>query len=194
MAWGQSGAGQQRDHRAAQTSIVGVHMGSRRTDTALAQQLARRAQQKRLRIPPKPTRTGRPAACTLPAWTQDHSASPTQRAGLAAERQACAYLRSRGITVVAHNLSAPYGEIDLACIDAGVLVFVEVRQRSSARYGGAAASVGHSKRVRLVRTAQHWLPHLVARHFGGKMPTCRFDVITVQPDGMQWLKQAFTLS
>jgi len=89
------------------------------------------------------------------------------------------------------NVQSRHGEIDIVCVDAGDLVFVEVRQRGHARYGGAAASVGRSKQARLIRTAQVWLPRLVTRYFGGQIPPCRFDVVAVQQGRIDWLKQAF---
>jgi len=40
----------------------------------------------------------------------------------------------------------------------GTLVFVEVRVRRDARFGGAAASIGVAKRQRLVFAAGHFRP------------------------------------
>ena len=42
----------------------------------------------------------------------------------------------------------------------GTLVFVEVRVRRDARFGGAAASIGVAKRQRLVFAASHFLRRL----------------------------------
>jgi len=108
-----------------------------------------------------------------------------------AEDRVCQYLQSRGARILARNVQSRSGEIDVVCVDAGVLVFVEVRQRSDARYGSAAASVGRTKQTRLIRTAQAWLARLVAHHFHGETPPCRFDVVAVQGKEIQWLKQAF---
>jgi putative endonuclease len=78
------------------------------------------------------------------------------------------------------------GEIDLIMRDRdGTLVFVEVRQRSQRAQGGAAASVGSSKQRRLVRAAQHYLMRLPA------LPPCRFDVLAIDGDTIEWLQAAF---
>jgi len=74
------------------------------------------------------------------------------------------------------------GEIDLIMQDVGVLVFVEVRSRSSTRYGGAAASVGPVKQQRLWRTAEHYLMRY--RH----PPACRFDLVAMDGESLQWIR------
>ncbi|NYT62658.1 YraN family protein [Alcaligenaceae bacterium] len=120
-----------------------------------------------------------------PAW------SPRQLAGHQAEEQARLYLQARGLTIVIQNLRSKTGEIDLIAIDQGVLVFVEVRQRHTRQYGGAAASVNRRKQGRLIRTAQYYLPRLARRYFRGVMPACRFDVVSMELDTVTWIRNAF---
>jgi len=67
----------------------------------------------------------------------------------------------------------------------GTLVFVEVRQRSQRAQGGAAASVGWPKRSRLVRAAQHYLLRY------DRLPPCRFDVVAIDGERIEWLQAAF---
>ena len=77
-------------------------------------------------------------------------------------------------------------EIDLIMRSSdGTLVFVEVRRRSSASHGGAAASVSAVKQRRIVFAARHYLMRL------REPPACRFDVVTVEPSGIEWLQGAF---
>jgi putative endonuclease len=67
------------------------------------------------------------------------------------------------------------GELDLVARDGGILAIVEVRYRASDRYGGAAASITHAKRSRIIRAARTLLaqnPPLA------KLPA-RFDVVEV---------------
>jgi len=117
--------------------------------------------------------------------------SPTQREGMRGERAAGRFLASQGLTILGQNLRARTGEIDLAADDGGVLVFVEVRLRSSASHGGAVASIDAAKRGRLVRTAQAWLPILAARHYSGRMPPCRFDAVGLDNGALTWIRNAF---
>ena len=67
----------------------------------------------------------------------------------------------------------------------GTLVFIEVRVRRDERFGGAAASIGAAKRQRLVFAASHFL-----RRFASP-PPCRFDVVAIDGDHIEWLRAAF---
>ena len=87
--------------------------------------------------------------------------SPAQRAGSLAEAQALDYLRSRGLRLIEANVRLRCGEIDLIMAHQGHCVFVEVRQRSSARFGGAAASVGARKQARVRAAAARLFQPLV---------------------------------
>jgi putative endonuclease len=113
--------------------------------------------------------------------------SPTQQAGDAAEAHALAYLCGRGLILLARNVSCKLGELDLIMRDGEQIVFVEVRLRSRGDYGGAAASVGHAKQMRLRRAAQRWL----TGRYGDRWPACRFDVCAVHPGGIDWITGAF---
>lgn len=112
--------------------------------------------------------------------------------GDAAEARALAALRARGLTLVERNYrvargpSARGGEIDLVMREAdGTLVFVEVRARAGRGFGGAAASVGFTKRRSLVFAAQCYLQRFASP------PPCRFDVVALDGDRLEWLRGAF---
>jgi TIGR00252 family protein len=77
--------------------------------------------------------------------------------GAQAEQTAAAFLRGRGLRILARNYRAPGGEIDLIAEDAGTLAFVEVRMRSGTRHGGALESIDRHKRRRILRAARHYL-------------------------------------
>lgn len=67
-------------------------------------------------------------------------------------------------------------------------MFIEVRYRQSARYGGAAASVTRAKQQKLLLTAQLWL----VRHNGSfDTVDCRFDVVAFTGNAIEWFKNAF---
>jgi putative endonuclease len=118
-----------------------------------------------------------------------------QRTGQGAEDLAWALLKRAGLSLVARNYRvargprARGGEIDLICRERdGTLVFVEVRARADRVHGGAAASVGASKRASLLFAAQCFLASLPA------VPPCRFDVVAIDGEQVQWLKAAFDAS
>lgn len=109
-----------------------------------------------------------------------------QQAGSAAEARAEAWLTAQGLRLVTRNYRIRGGEIDLIMRDAEHLVFVEVRYRSHAGFGGALSSVDAAKQQRLIRAAQHYL---VAAAWQGP---CRFDVIGFDGSGDgQWIRDAF---
>ncbi|MCC7547218.1 MAG: YraN family protein [Burkholderiales bacterium] len=106
--------------------------------------------------------------------------------GAAAEETALRFLLGQGLQLRARNYRCRLGEIDLILEHGDTIVFVEVRQRRSLAYGGAAESIDARKRSRLVATARHFL--------AGRRctPPCRFDAILVGPGGeVQWIRGAF---
>ncbi len=109
--------------------------------------------------------------------------------GAQAEQAACAHLSARGLKLHTRNYRCRSGEIDLIMRDGDTLVFVEVRYRSSTRFGGAAASVDMTKQQKLIRAAQTFLGEQ-----GLTNAPCRFDVVTVHPhDGgmrVEWITNA----
>jgi putative endonuclease len=119
-------------------------------------------------------------------------ARTTKQLGDAAEERALGFLQSKGLQFVGRNYRTPGrggGEIDLILRDKdGTLVFVEVRKRSRADHGGAAASVGYAKQRRIIFAARHYLLGLRV------MPPCRFDVVVMDGDAVEWLRAAFDAS
>jgi putative endonuclease len=116
----------------------------------------------------------------------------TKQVGDAAEEEALRYLLKQGLHMLSRNYRTPGrggGEIDLIMhAPDGTTVFVEVRRRASNRHGGAAASVGGIKQRRIIFAARHYLMRL------REPPPCRFDVVVIEPDGVQWLQAAFDAS
>jgi putative endonuclease len=100
--------------------------------------------------------------------------------GAYGERLAAAHLEQVGMTVVERNWRCSDGEVDLIATDGDVLVFCEVKTRSSLAYGHPAEAVVGAKAARIRRLAARWL----AEH-GSRWPEVRFDVVAVlcQPRG-----------
>lgn len=98
-----------------------------------------------------------------------------QARGRRGEALAAAYLAAAGYRILDRNPRCGGGEIDLVADVGGVVAFVEVRCRASARFGGAAASVTREKQARLSRAAQGYL---AAR--GWSERPARFDVVAVE--------------
>ena len=107
--------------------------------------------------------------------------------GHVAEQLAGQYLTRQGLVIVARNYRCRGGEVDLICRDGATLVFVEVRLRSSGRFGGAAASITPRKQARIILAARHYLT-------GRAECLCRFDAVLLDvpdPARITWLRAAF---
>ena len=102
------------------------------------------------------------------------------------ERAAEALLKAGGLTLIERNWLCRFGEIDLIMRDGAALVFVEVRQRNSQRFGGAAASIGRQKQARIERTVGLYLSGLPI------VPECRVDAVLFDGSSApQWLRNIF---
>lgn len=125
----------------------------------------------------------------FPKTKTDSKKPTTKQAGDAAENQAMQHLQRAGLTLIQRNYRTPGrggGEIDLIMRDVdSTTVFVEVRKRATANHGGAAASVSFTKQRRIVFAARHYLMHL------REPPPCRFDVVSIDLDGVVWIRAAF---
>lgn len=71
--------------------------------------------------------------------------------------------------------------------DQKTLVFVEVRYRKSARFGGALESVTESKQEKIIMASRHFLTH---KKINNNTPM-RFDVVGITANDLQWIKNAF---
>lgn len=103
-----------------------------------------------------------------------------RRLGDAGEAAAAELLVKAGFRIVARNHRCRRGEVDLIAEQGELLVFVEVRTRETAAFGGPEETVGFKKQRRVVLAAQDYL----ARR-RGPARAVRFDVIAVidAPDG-----------
>lgn len=111
--------------------------------------------------------------------------------GMDAERRAEAWLTTQGLTLLQRNAQCRLGEIDLIMRDHDQIVFVEVRTRGRAGFGGAAASVDWRKQQKLIRAARFML----SRNPHWNNVPCRFDVLAYEGDSETtppvWYKDAF---
>ncbi len=96
------------------------------------------------------------------------------------------WLVAKGLSLVARNVHCRHGELDLIMRDGAFLVFVEVRFRRASRFGCASATVDVRKQGRIIRAARYWM--MTVR---GPLPPCRFDVLAIDGDHIDWLQGAF---
>jgi len=113
--------------------------------------------------------------------------------GSAVETSARQYLTTAGLELISTNFTCRMGEIDLIMLDSSILVFIEVRFRADAKFGGAKRSVTQVKQQRLIKTAKLFL----LRNQQFREYCCRFDVIAARGElgniRFDWIKDAFRL-
>ena len=115
-----------------------------------------------------------------------------RQSGRDAEGQALAHLQQQGLRLVAQNWLCKRGELDLVMLDGDTVVFVEVRYRRHAGWGGALESVDFRKQEKLILAAQWFLQ---SESKWSDSP-CRFDVVAINGDpgaapALNWLQHAF---
>ena len=107
--------------------------------------------------------------------------------GTVYEHRAARWLTSRGHEILALSFSCRFGEVDVISRIGNLLVFSEVKYRSTLAYGSPAQAVTRQKQRRISNVAS-W--YLYSRGYGPDTP-CRFDVIAVSPDSIQVYENAF---
>lgn len=117
----------------------------------------------------------------------------TRDTGQIFEAAARAHLERAGLVTVTANAGYRVGELDLVMRDGEILVFVEVRYRRDARFGGGSVSVTPAKRRRIALAASTWL----ATYPREAQRSCRFDVVAITGGAdapqLDWIRNAFTL-
>jgi len=96
-----------------------------------------------------------------------------QEKGRLGEKLAQLHLEKMGYVIIGNNYRSPDGEIDIIARKDSVLVFIEVRSKSTLDLGTAAESITSTKRQRLIKTALSY----IAEH--NEAGDARFDFISV---------------
>ncbi len=90
------------------------------------------------------------------------------------ERMACEYLSGHGYKVIERNFSCKAGEVDIVALQEDNVVFIEVKTRSTERYGAPSEAVSKAKQQKMIKTALYYMQ---ANRLLDYM--CRFDVIEI---------------
>ncbi len=109
-----------------------------------------------------------------------------QALGNYGEQRVAEWYQEQGYVILARNWRCRAGELDLVVRRGPVVVFCEVKTRSSDRFGVPAEAVTASKRARLRRLAVAWLSQ-----WDGRAPELRFDVASVCGGQIEVLEAAF---
>jgi putative endonuclease len=106
--------------------------------------------------------------------------------GTDGEDQAAAWYAARGYAVEARNWRCRDGELDLVVRRGRDLVFVEVKARTSDRFGLPAEAVTPAKQRRLRGLAVRYLSDT-----GARAGSLRFDVVTILAGRVEVIEAAF---
>ena len=134
----------------------------------------------------------------------------TTKIGNKAEDQACKFLRLQGLQILFQNFRAlPYGEIDIIAFDscdnthaqrdsgsesgmtiqseADTLIFIEVKYRKRTKFAKAEEMLTYSKQQKLINAANIFLQ----QNPEYENCECRFDLVAINEDKIDWIKDAF---
>lgn len=113
-------------------------------------------------------------------------ADPRMALGADGEARAAAWYEARGYSIEARNWRCREGEIDLVARRGGELVFVEVKTRTTDRFGLPAEAVTPAKQRRLRGLASRYLAQT-----GARARTLRFDVVAILAGRLEVIEAAF---
>ena len=113
----------------------------------------------------------------------------TRYTGADGEMVAMDYLTGIGAQIIDRNVKLAGAEIDIIAKIGDTYAFVEVKRRSSARYGRPSEAVNTQKMRKIVRAATMY----AAMHGLSDMPL-RFDVIEILPGELNHIPGAFSAS
>jgi len=91
------------------------------------------------------------------------------------EKTAAAYLENNGYTILERNFHTAHGEIDIVASKAPVLIFVEVKTRSSHMFAFPEDSVTQRKQAHLLSAAEDYL-----QTHPESSESWQFDVIAIE--------------
>ena len=112
---------------------------------------------------------------TRPRKPVEEWTDPRHRRGYAGERAAMTHLLRQGWRIEAHRFRLGRHDLDLIARRGSLVAFIEVKTRTSSRFGKACEAVGTRKQAVLSRIAETW-----RQRFGFPDDRYRFDVITVE--------------
>ncbi|MCS3919215.1 putative endonuclease [Candidatus Fervidibacter sacchari] len=122
----------------------------------------------------------------LGSWLGKSRPQPlsTYERGRRAEREAALFLRRRGYRIIAQNVRTKLGEIDLVALKGDLVVFVEVKARSSDEFGTPVEGLLPRQQKRIRNAAELFLAKR-----GWSERDRRFDLIAVDLDEMGRVKR-----
>lgn len=110
----------------------------------------------------------------------------TKELGAEGEKLISEYIQKLGMRVLERNYHFGHEEIDIIARDGDTVAFIEVKTRTSDRFGRPEEAVTKAKQRAIVRTAMGYMK--VKRLFESRV---RFDVAAVMNGEIRYIKNAF---
>lgn len=107
--------------------------------------------------------------------------------GANGEKNVVRYLKKRKYKIIKTNYRTPFGEADIVAAQKNLLVFVEVKTRSSVLHGMPGEAVDSVKRERYFKIAEYFVT--VNQSYCSYY--IRFDVAEVLGDEINYIENAF---
>ena len=106
--------------------------------------------------------------------------------GAVGEQLAVNYLKKLGYKILETNFSTKVGEIDIIAQDKNYIVFIEVKNRTSLKYGRPSEAVNYIKQTKIKQVSQIYLQK------NNKLNSfCRFDVMEILDNEINYIINAF---
>lgn len=96
-----------------------------------------------------------------------------QRVGKWGEESAAEHLTQKGYKILARNARTPYGEIDIVASLDDMVIFIEVKTRTSNSMGLPEDSITQRKRQHMIACAEHYAAEHNIDHW-------QIDVISIE--------------
>ncbi len=110
--------------------------------------------------------------------------------GTEGEELAVRYLTDRGFSIIERNYRAGRaGEIDIIAERGDLVIFAEVKNRTTERFGGALYSIGAKKRGHIRAAARAFLAARPGYNRRGR--TFRYDLLAVGGGSVEWVEDMF---
>ena len=119
-------------------------------------------------------------------FEKDYSKVKNKIEGDKGEIEVVNFLKVSGYKILQTNFKLKFGEIDIIAMDRGVIVFIEVKRRSTLAYGRPIEAVDWRKQQKIRKVAETFLM-LKNKNDAD----CRFDVIEVLDGKINHVKNAF---
>lgn len=111
--------------------------------------------------------------------------------GKSGEELARKYLIRNGYRIIESNFKNKIGEVDIIALEGNILVFIEVKSRTSLNYGYPYEAVNYKKQQKIIKTSMSYI-----RYKSITDVQCRYDIIEVyltQKIKINHIQNAFSL-